>query len=410
VSGSGVAYDAAGDTTNDGATAYTGACPEQSRGNAENRLIAVDGGSTASYLYDAEGHRITKTTAAGWRNYLYGTDGNVVAETSVSGWQTGYVYLGGQLLAIYQNSTSQFVHTDHLGSTRLMTGYPTPSIVECDDYYPYGELMSCGSTTTTTHKFTGKERDTESNLDNFGARYDSSTLGRFMTPDPSNLGVDFWLPQTWNRYSYSLNNPLTFVDRNGLWPTWIHNDIIDQAFSGMSRQDRQALKDASWHMDHDPGKQSAGLSFEHSMRDGTTNQDRMEAKAAADAFVALEEHKAQKAQADWIASGNTGMSPEALLHFGNALHTVLDGTSPAHIGYQPWFGQSEWSPSAWLHALDEAFPLQFMKDAAIRAAEREFRKTFGLDSFAYMRLMQKRQRACVTTIDSRTGTVVQTCE
>jgi RHS repeat-associated protein len=34
------------------------------------------------------------------------------------------------------------------------------------------------------HKFTGKERDSESGLDNFGARYDSSSMGRFMTPDP----------------------------------------------------------------------------------------------------------------------------------------------------------------------------------------------------------------------------------
>jgi len=34
------------------------------------------------------------------------------------------------------------------------------------------------------YKFTGNERDSESNLDNFGKRYDSSSLGRFMSPDP----------------------------------------------------------------------------------------------------------------------------------------------------------------------------------------------------------------------------------
>ena len=39
-------------------------------------------------------------------------------------------------------------------------------------------------------KFTGKERDSESNLDNFGARYDSSAMGRWMSPDRLNLTDD----------------------------------------------------------------------------------------------------------------------------------------------------------------------------------------------------------------------------
>jgi RHS repeat-associated protein len=61
-----------------------------------------------------------------------------------------------------------------------------------------------------THKFTGKERDSESNLDNFGARFDSSSLGRFMSPDhgPFHLANQ----QPLNRYAYALNNPLRFID------------------------------------------------------------------------------------------------------------------------------------------------------------------------------------------------------
>ena len=60
------------------------------------------------------------------------------------------------------------------------------------------------------HKFTGKERDTESGLDNFGARYYASNMGRMMSPDPAN-------PQSWNMYGYSLNNPLRFTDPTGLY-------------------------------------------------------------------------------------------------------------------------------------------------------------------------------------------------
>jgi RHS repeat-associated protein len=80
------------------------------------------------------------------------------------------------------------------------------------------------------YKFTGKERDTESGLDYFGARYDASSLGRFMTPDP--LPWVHWQngnrderrqfrqfianPQNFNLYSYVRNNPLNSVDPDGL--------------------------------------------------------------------------------------------------------------------------------------------------------------------------------------------------
>ena len=67
------------------------------------------------------------------------------------------------------------------------------------------------------YKFTGKERDAESGLDNFGARYYASAMGRFMKPDPLLNSGRPGSPQTWNRYSYALNNPLKFVDPNGLY-------------------------------------------------------------------------------------------------------------------------------------------------------------------------------------------------
>lgn len=64
-------------------------------------------------------------------------------------------------------------------------------------------------------KSTGKERDSESNLDNFGARYDSSQMGRFMSPDALGPAEHPENPQTWNLYSYTLNNPLALIDPTG---------------------------------------------------------------------------------------------------------------------------------------------------------------------------------------------------
>ena len=70
------------------------------------------------------------------------------------------------------------------------------------------------------YKFTGKERDTESGLDNFGARYDSSNLGRFLTPDwaerPTAVPyAAFGDPQSLNLYGFVRNDPVSLADADG---------------------------------------------------------------------------------------------------------------------------------------------------------------------------------------------------
>jgi|HubBroStandDraft_1064217.scaffolds.fasta_scaffold50309_2 RHS repeat-associated protein len=86
----------------------------------------------------------------------------------------------------------------------------------------------------TRHKFTGKERDTESGLDMFGARYYGSSLGRFMTPDwaakPTNVPyASFGNPQSLNLYSYVNNNPTTTRDPDGHCPPCGEDLIEDLA-------------------------------------------------------------------------------------------------------------------------------------------------------------------------------------
>ncbi len=203
-------YDAAGNMTYDGTHTYTY--------DAENRLTQVDGGSTAAYVYDGDGHRVRKTTGGVWTDYLYDLAGNSVSEINNScGSPCGsafYISLGGRSIAKYYGNTTYFAHLDHLGSTRLMTAL-NQSVSQNLDYLPFGELNSTDSG-IDTHKFTGKERDSESNLDNFGARYYSSNVGRFMSPDPDNTGATLQSPQSWNAYSYVLNNPLNAIDPTGL--------------------------------------------------------------------------------------------------------------------------------------------------------------------------------------------------
>jgi RHS repeat-associated protein len=71
------------------------------------------------------------------------------------------------------------------------------------------------------YKFTGKERDAESGLDYFGARYYSSSMGRFSSPDPSGLMyANPYNPQSLNLYAYAYNNPLINIDPTGLECVW----------------------------------------------------------------------------------------------------------------------------------------------------------------------------------------------
>ncbi len=75
--------------------------------------------------------------------------------------------------------------------------------------FTYDSLPRCA------YKFTGKERDSETGLDYFGARYYGSTMGRFTSPDPAMRSAHLSDPQTWNRFSYVRNNPLIYVDDDG---------------------------------------------------------------------------------------------------------------------------------------------------------------------------------------------------
>jgi RHS repeat-associated protein len=109
--------------------------------------------------------------------------------------------------------------TDWLGTKRVQTTASGNQEEICYSY-PFGDGLSCTGTDATEHHFTGKERNTESGLDYFGARYLSSGLGRFMTPDwaagPTDVPyASFGNPQSLNLYAYVGNNPNTGIDVDG---------------------------------------------------------------------------------------------------------------------------------------------------------------------------------------------------
>jgi RHS repeat-associated protein len=224
---SGFGYDAAGNMTSNGTASYVY--------DAENRLIATAG---YSYIYDADGQRVEKCTegstpgtcASGATGTLYwrGLGSDTLRETDLAGnLQNNYIFFNGQRVARSDSAgTAHYYFSDHLGSHGVVETVTTSGTVSCDqdiDYYPYGGVQTdycSGSGAAQNYKFNGKERDAESGLDNFGARYDSSSLGRFMTPDWAAKPVTvpyakFGDPQTLNLYSFVENGPVNRIDPDG---------------------------------------------------------------------------------------------------------------------------------------------------------------------------------------------------
>lgn len=119
----------------------------------------------------------------------------------------------------------EYHHVDATGSVRVTTdmagnvvmrGDPTPVPVQFD-YDPWGTQSTgqCGDTTDSL-LFAGKARDTETCLDDFGARYYRNDLGRFTAIDPAlDVPAAIQDPQQWNRYAYARNSPLTVTDPDG---------------------------------------------------------------------------------------------------------------------------------------------------------------------------------------------------
>jgi RHS repeat-associated protein len=120
--------------------------------------------------------------------YWYGAGADVLMETTFANSEkASYTYFAGKRMAItYPNNETDFYQTDHLGNSRVVGSLAGNNVT---DFYPFGGERVISTGTPTNYKFTGKERDSESGLDNFGARYNSSSLGRFMSPDPRTISL-----------------------------------------------------------------------------------------------------------------------------------------------------------------------------------------------------------------------------
>jgi RHS repeat-associated protein len=223
-----VTYDPAGNITHDvngHSYVYDG----------ENKQTTYEGGASANggatYSYDGDGRRVKK----------------VVGGSPVT--STVFVYnIQGQLVAEYSDAQpttaggTSYLTEDTLGTPRVDTD-ASGNVKARHDYQPFGEELYAGVGSRTApngyvgdninQKFTQKERDNETGLDYFGARYYSSIQGRFTSPDEFAGGphelfdqtgdskkqalpyAEIVQPQSLNKYTYVYNNPCRYTDPDG---------------------------------------------------------------------------------------------------------------------------------------------------------------------------------------------------
>lgn len=220
-------YDAMGNVTSDGTHSY--------QYDAENRLVAVDGGTTATYTYDHQNRRVKSVAGANSIHYVW--EGNqVLAEHDVTNGavKVDYIYSNGQMVAKEETGAAETYYflSDRL-SIRAVLGYSTAGGWQWrgrQGHLPFGEGLGV-SGSADKHRFTTYERDNETGLDYAVNRYNATGVARFMSVDPlydlgraksgghgCNIGQGKVNPQRWNRFLYTINNPTNQVDPQGLDP------------------------------------------------------------------------------------------------------------------------------------------------------------------------------------------------
>jgi RHS repeat-associated protein len=211
--GQGYSYDNAGNLKTD-------AEGKQFTYDGENKQTEVKNSANQSlgtYFYDADGRRVKKVVPSTGETtiFIYDAAGKLVAEYST-------------VVETAANAKVGYLTQDHLGSPRIVSDR-NGNVTSRRDFLPFGEEIGVNTTQTTgrsghsqysgdsrRQKFTGYERDNETDLDYAKARYYSKNHGRFTTTDPLLASGKPITPQTWNRYSYVINNPLRFIDPTGL--------------------------------------------------------------------------------------------------------------------------------------------------------------------------------------------------
>ena len=217
------------------------------------------------------------------------------------------------------SATTYFV-ADHLGSTNGLTN-SSGALTASNAYDSFGNPTN--STFPGRYQFTGREFDSTTGQQYSRARFYDPKIGRFISEDPIGFaGGDE------NLYGYVLNNPISFTDPTGYFPSWwrfnYHADITRHGLKGFASPEQiEAIANAN--TSYDRRTQVPIYAPYHAMtRPGQTPA---EALAEANDFVRRKICEARRL-------AELGDEAGAMNELGQAIHTLQDSHSPAHSGFQ----------------------------------------------------------------------------
>lgn len=186
------------------------------------------------YFFDANGRMIKSSTTTDTNINLAVMDaaGNKVAEKVNDIWRFAIYDVFGKMVTEYgglnqaDDGGVKFIHQDIQGSTRAITSL-TASVVSRMDYQAFGEQIpntigqrsasGFASNDSIRHRYAMSERDEATNLDDTWWRKNENRAGRWTRPDPYMGSMEIDDPQSFNRFSYVVNEPTNFVDPSGLF-------------------------------------------------------------------------------------------------------------------------------------------------------------------------------------------------
>lgn len=193
--------------------------------NTFNQLTGIISGSDTlfTFTYGANGQRLIKKNYALGVTTLYISPQYNVTVTTDSIFYTKYVCAPNNFVASVIHGASiaapgsytnlaTYLHQDFVNSTTLVTN-TTGALAAQVIYNPFGQPYSIQGADTATYLFGSKELD-ESGLYYFGSRYYDALTAHFISAD-NMPGGGMLQTDAFNRYTYTLNNPVKYYDANG---------------------------------------------------------------------------------------------------------------------------------------------------------------------------------------------------